>query len=334
MPFNVEIAMRKPFVFILLLILSSSMLFSQDVYRITVAADGSGDFKTIMQAIDAARAFPDQRITIFIKNGIYNEKVFVPACNPCISMIGENAEKTIITWGDFFNKMNRGRNSTFYTYTMLVDADDFYAENLTIENSAGPVGQAVALHVRGDRCVFRNCRILGSQDTLYTDGFTGREYFDACFIEGTTDFIFGGATVLFRNCTINSKANSYVTAASTPAGKKFGYVFMDCKLTATENVTAAYLGRPWRDFARVVFIRCDLGKHIRAEGWSNWQGTARDKTAFYAEYKNTGPGSAVSGRVAWSHQLTSREASKYTITNILAPVHIDEKAPEEWITGK
>jgi pectinesterase len=307
---------------------------SQDVFKMTVAQDGSGDYTSIQKAIDASRSFPDQRITIFVKIGTYNEKIVVPACNPCISIIGENAEETIITYGDFFKKMNRGGNSTFYTYTLLVDTDDFYAENLTIENSAGPVGQAVALHVRGDRCVFRNCRFLGNQDTLYTDGFCSRQYFDGCFIEGTTDFIFGAATVLFNNCTINSKSDSYITAASTPRGKPFGYVFIGCKLTAADGITKTYLGRPWRDYAKVVFIKCELGAHIQSAGWSNWQGTGRDKTAYYAEYKNTGPGSGISLRVSWSHQLTKKEAAKYTLKNILSPVLPVEKPVEQWILGK
>lgn len=311
-----------------------TFISAQDVYKITVAQDGSGDYTTIMQAIDAARSYPDKRITIYIKNGTYDEKVVVPSCNPMISMIGESTEKTIITHGDFFSKLNRGRNSTFYTYTLLVIADDFYAENLTIINSAGPVGQALALYVRGDRCVFRNCRILGNQDTLFTDGFYSRQYFDSCFIEGTTDFIFGPATVLFNNCTINSKGNSYVTAASTPQGKPFGYVFISCKLTASEGVTKVFLGRPWRDFANVVFIKCDLGAHIQPAGWSNWQGTARDKTAYYAEFGNTGPGSDISQRVAWSHQLKKNEAEKYTLKNILAPILPIEKPAEEWIMDK
>jgi pectinesterase len=189
---------------------------SQDVYKITVAQDGTGDYTTIQQAIDASRSFPDQRVTIYVRDGTYREKIVVPACNTRLSILGESVDKTIITWDDYFNKINRGRNSTFYTATLDVEADDFYAENLTIENSAGPVGQALALSVKGDRCVFRNCRITGNQDTLYTDGLSSRQYFDNCYIEGTTDFIFGAATVLFNNCTICSKSNSYITTASTP----------------------------------------------------------------------------------------------------------------------
>ena len=142
----------------LTLFLVSAVVSAQEVYKITVAQDGTGDYNSVQLAIDACKSFPDQRVTIFVKNGTYHEKIVVPSCNNRLSIIGESAEKTIISYNDFFNKMKRGRNSTFYTYTFLVDADDFYAENLTIENSAGPVGQAVALHVNGDRCVFRNCR--------------------------------------------------------------------------------------------------------------------------------------------------------------------------------
>lgn len=315
------------------LLLGSVRLSAQDVYKITVAQDGSGDYSTIQQAVDASRSFPDQRITIFVKNGFYKEKIVVPACNNRLSIIGEDAEKTIITWDDHFNKINRGRNSTFYTYTLLVIADDFYAENLTIENSAGPVGQALALYVKGDRCVFRNCRILGNQDTLYTDGLNSRQYFDGCYIEGTTDFIFGAATVLFTSCTIHSKRDSYITAVSTPQGKQYGYVFMNCKLTASDEAKKVYLGRPWRDYARVVFIKCELGAHIVPAGWSNWQGTARDKTAYYAEFQNTGPGADISNRVEWSHQLTKKEAKKYTLTNILSPSLPFEKPVDQWIKG-
>ena len=169
--------------------------------------------------------------------------------------------------------MKRGRNSTFYTYTLLVIADDFYAENLTIENSAGPVGQALALYVKGDRCVFRNCRILGNQDTLYTDGLNSRQYFEGCYISGTTDFIFGPATVLFNNCTIHSLRDSYITAASTPQGKPFGYVFMNCKITAAPEAKKVYLGRPWRDYARIVFFELRTWySGIVPAGWSNWSG--------------------------------------------------------------
>ncbi|MCW0481250.1 pectinesterase family protein [Gaoshiqia sediminis] len=300
----------------LFLLLFAGMTAAQDRYEMVVAADGTGDFTTIQAAIDATKAFPDKRITIFIKNGVYREKVRVYSWNTLLTLKGESAEKTIITWDDHFSKINLGRNSTFHTYTLKVEANDFIAENLTIENTAGPVGQAVALHVEGDRCQFRNCRMTGHQDTLYTAGEGRRQYFKDCFIEGTTDFIFGEATVLFDNCIINSKSNSYVTAASTPQGMPFGYVFLNCRLTADEGVDKAYLGRPWRDFAKVVFIRCEIGPHILPQGWANWSKTDRDRTAFYAEYENTGPGANPSQRVVWSRQLTKKEAKRYTAETI------------------
>jgi pectinesterase len=311
--------------------LLSMHLSGQEKYELTVAQDGSGDYITIQAAIDACKAFPDSRVKVFIKNGIYHEKVKIPACNSKLSLIGENKEKTIISYNDYFDKINRGRNSTFYTYTLMVEADDFYADNLTIENTAGPVGQAVALHVEGNRCVFKNCNILGNQDTLYAAGNYSRQYFVDCYIEGTTDFIFGAATALFEHCTIFSKNDSYITAASTPKGKIFGFVFMNCKLSAAEGVKKVYLGRPWRDYAKVVFMNCELGPHILPDGWSNWDKTSRDKTAFYAEYRNNGPGSDTEKRIIWSHQLSKKESVLYTRDNILAPVQLEEPPIDKWL---
>lgn len=314
----------------LLMILLVIQAKTQDKYYITVALDGSGDFTTIQAAIDASKAFPDQRVTIHIKNGIYREKVVVPSCNTKLTLIGESADRTIITWDDYFDRISRGRNSTFYTYTLLVEADDFCAVNLTIENNAGRVGQAVALHIEGNRCVIRNCRIKGNQDTLYATGDNSSQYFKNCHIEGTTDFIFGSATVLFESCTIHCKDDSYITAASTPEGKEFGFVFLKCKITAADCVKKVFLGRPWRDYANVAFIQCDMGRFIATEGWSNWSGTSRDKTAFFAEFKNAGTGYKPDERVDWSYILTSSEAKKYTLRNILSSVISPGPQPEEW----
>lgn len=285
---------------------------------ITVAQDGSGNFTRIQDAIDNAKAFPDKRITILIKSGFYKEKIKVPACNTMLTLKGENAATTIISGDDYFDKIGRGRNSTFYTATLQVLADDFCAEQLTIENTAGPIGQAVALAVEADRCVFRNCRFLGNQDTLYAAGANHRQYYQHCYVEGTTDFIFGAATALFDSCTIHSKSNSFITAASTPQGSSFGYVFRYCRLTASPGVDSVFLGRPWRDFARVAFLYCEMGGHILPEGWSNWQDTERDKTAFYREYGNFGAGAGIGKRVGWSKLLTRKEARKYTPKIILA----------------
>jgi pectinesterase len=289
----------------------------KDEFNIVVDQKGNGDFKTIQEAVNAAKSYPSQRITIFIKDGTYYEKVKIHAWNTSISFIGESREKTIITYDDYFNKIGLGRNSTFYTYTVLVEGNDFFAKNLTIQNSSGEVGQAVALNVNANRVVFSNCTFLGNQDTLYTSGEETKNYFKDCYIEGTTDFIFGDATALFENCIIHSKKDSYITAASTPKDTSYGYVFKNCKLTADENVTKVYLGRPWRPFAKTVYINCEMGKHILPEGWHNWSKPEAETGSFYAEYKCRGEGFQPKNRVTWSHQLKDSEAKNYTIKKIL-----------------
>jgi len=304
------------FILVVFLMFSAHSLMAVN-YDFVVAPDGSGNFTSIQKAIDACKAFPDTRITIFVKNGTYKEKVLVPSCNTQLSIVGESVEKTLITFDDFFDKINRGRNSTFYTFTLKIEANDFILENITIENSAGPVGQAVALHVEGDHCVFRNCRFLGFQDTVYAAGRFSRMFFTNCYIEGTTDFIFGEATVLFETCTIHCKADSYITAASTTEGKPFGFVFLHCNITASDQVKKVYLGRPWRIYARVAFLNCEMGSFIKPEGWHNWEKPDAEKTSFFAEYKNAGPGASVNQRVTWSHQITDLEAKAFTSENIL-----------------
>ncbi|TCO06784.1 pectinesterase family protein [Natronoflexus pectinivorans] len=301
-----------------ILILLSCTANSQTAYNFIVSKDGTGDFLTIQEAINATQAFPDEPVTIFIKNGVYNEKVRVYSWNTKLTLKGESAEKTIITYDNYFDKINLGRNSTFHTYTLKVEANDFTAKNLTIENSAGPVGQAVALHVEGDRCSFINCRLLGHQDTVYSAGEGRRHYFYQCYIDGTTDYIFGEGTAIFHKCQIHSKSNSYITAASTPKNIPFGFVFISCTLTANQNVDKVFLGRPWRDHARTVIMNCELGSHILPEGWSNWSGTNRDESAFYAEYGNTGPGADLTNRAKWVIALTEEEANDYTIGNIFS----------------
>lgn len=284
-----------------------------------VAQDGSGDFTSIQEAIDGAKAFPDERITIYIKNGVYNEKVKVHAWNNRLTLKGESAEGVIIRWGDFFDKMDRGRNSTFHTATLLVQGDAFCAENLVVENTAGAVGQAVAVAVEADRAVFESCRMIGNQDTLYADGANARQHYKNCTIEGTTDFIFGGATALFENCIIHSKADSYITAASTPEGRPYGFVFLQCKLTAAGDVTKVYLGRPWRSYAKTVFVQCEMGGHVRPEGWNNWNAPEKEQTVFYAEAGNVGPGADTSKRVPWVRRLSDEEVKRYSAEEILKP---------------
>ncbi len=291
-----------------------------DKFDYVVAQDGSGDFTTIQSAIDASKAFPYQRVKILIKKGVYHEKVLVPSCNTMLSLIGESEDSTIITYGDFFDKIAKGRNSTFYTATVRVEANDFHAENLTIENSAGPVGQALALSVEADRCSFKHCKLLGNQDTLYVARENAKQYFSECYIEGTTDFIFGEATVLFDKCVIKSKANSFITAASTAQGVSYGFVFKDCSIQAAPGIEKVYLGRPWRKYAKTVYLNCNMGSFILPAGWDNWRDSANEKTAFFAEYKNTGEGSAIAKRVSWSKQLTDKQAKSYTVENILGGI--------------
>jgi len=312
------------------MLLFSVTLKAQDKSSYTVATDGSGDYISIQKAIDGCKAFPDQRITIFVKNGTYREKVVVPSCNTKLTILGENAQKTIITFDDHFAKISRGRNSTFYTYTLLVQANDFRMENITVVNSAGPVGQAVALHVEGDRCVFVRCRILGNQDTLYGAGRYSNQLYSECYIEGTTDFIFGEATMLFEKCRIHCMGDSFITAASTPEGKPFGFVFRNCIITADEKVQKVYLGRPWRNFAKVAFLNCEMGSFVRPEGWQNWSKPESEKTTLFAEYGNTGAGAKTTCRVTWSYQLTVREAEKYEKAFMFVPQTWEKSTSEMW----
>lgn len=285
---------------------------------IVVSRDGTGQFRTVDEAIEVCRAFMDYHKVIYVKNGTYKEKLVIPAWLQNIEICGESKEGTIITWDDHANIKIPGtdRNmGTFRTYTVKVDGSMITFKNITIENNAAKLGQAVALHTEGDKLVFINCRILGNQDTIYTGRAGTRLFFKDCLIEGTTDFIFGPSTAWFENCEIFSRTNSYITAASTPKDVAVGYVFNNCRLTCAEGVDKVYLGRPWRDYGYTLFMNCDMGKHIRPEGWHHWQ-KERMSTARYLEYNNRGEGAATANRAAWSKQLTKKEAAKITIENV------------------
>lgn len=305
--------MRKVLGLLLLLFVVSAAWAQERQDTIVVSRDGTGNFRTLQEAIESARAFMDYTVTIYVKNGVYKEKVIVPSWVENIDIIGEDRDKTIITYDDHANINKMG---TFRTYTVKVEGSDITFKNLTIENNAAQLGQAVALHTEGDRLKFINCRILGNQDTIYTGAKFTRLYFKDCYIDGTTDFIFGPSTALFEDCIIHSKRNSYVTAASTPKEAKYGYVFKHCKLTAEPGVDKVYLGRPWRPYAYTLFIECELGKHIVLAGWHNWGKQSNEETARYMEYKNTGEGANASERVAWSKQLTKKEAEAVTVDAI------------------
>ena len=286
---------------------------------LVVSRDGTGQFRTINEAVEVCRAFMEYHKVIYVKKGVYKEKVIIPSWLTNIEVCGEDAENTIITYDDHANIRLEDTNKpmgTFRTYTVKVEGSDITFKDLTIENNAAPLGQAVALHTEGDRLMFVGCRFLGNQDTIYTGTEGARLLFTNCYIEGTTDFIFGPSTALFEYCELHSKRDSYITAASTPQSEEFGYVFKNCKLTAAPGVKKVYLGRPWRPYAATVFINCEFGNHIRPEGWHNWKNPENEKTARYAEFGNTGAGADTSGRVAWAKQLTNKEAMKYTPQNI------------------
>lgn len=286
-------------------------------YDYVVAKDGSGDFFTIQEAINAVPDFrKEKRTTILVRKGVYKEKLVVPECKLNVSLIGEKG--AVLTNDDYASKKNCfGENmSTSGSSTCYIYGPDFYAENITFENSAGRVGQAVACFIQGDRAYFKNCRFLGNQDTLYNYGKESRQYFENCYVEGTVDFIFGWSTVLFKDCVIHSVGDGYVTAPATDKGKKYGYVFVNCQLTGAPEATKVYLSRPWRPYGQAVYIQCSLGKHIVPEGWNNWGKKENEKTAFFAEYQNTGEGAAVEGRASYGHLL--KNLKDYQVEDILS----------------
>ncbi|GHT58270.1 pectinesterase [Bacteroidia bacterium] len=307
----------------ILLLLSFSFVFvgtqaaphSEQKYDIVVDRNGRGNFRTIQEAIESIRAFdPNGTVTVFIRNGVYKEKLVLPTHVCRVHFIGESRDKTIITYDDHANIDKMG---TFRTYTFLIRGNDITLENLTVENSAEQLGQAVALHLEGDRIIIRNCRISGNQDTIYAGRENCRQYFENCHIEGTTDFIFGPSTCWFEKCQILCKRNSYITAASTPENIAYGYIFNQCDISLSEDVTSVYLGRPWRPYAMTLFMNCRLPEGINPQGWDNWRNPENEKTARYMEYNNSGPGAAAAQRVKWAKIPTAKQAAVYTLENVM-----------------
>lgn len=287
---------------------------------IVVARDGTGEFRTIDEAIEVCRAFMEYQKVIYVKNGVYKEKLIVPSWLTNITICGEDRDKTIITYDDHANLRLEGterKMGTFRTYTLKIEGTNITIKNITIENNAAKLGQAVCIHTEGDNLTFENCRILGNQDTIYTGTPGTHCYFHNCYIEGTTDFIFGPSTAWFENCELHSKANSYITAASTPQGQKYGYIFNHCRLTAEPGVDKVYLGRPWRPYAHTLFMNCKMGSHICPLGWDNWRNKENEKTTRYEEYNNSGAGAPGKQRATWSRQLTKKEVASVTIKNVL-----------------
>ncbi|GGH14004.1 pectinesterase [Sphingobacterium alkalisoli] len=297
--------------------------------QIVVDQTGNGDFKTVQEAINAVRSFREEPIKIWIKEGTYKEKIVIPSHLRHIILEGESRTNTIITFDDYSGKVRSAPDEcgltkfgTFNSYSFLVLANDVTIKNMTIVNSSGPVGQAVALHVEADRVSVINCTILGNQDTLYLGKDRHRNYFYRCKIAGTTDFIFGSSTAFFEECEIESLRNSYITAASTTKESAYGFIFYKCRLTAVGvDVNKVYLGRPWRPHAKTVFIDCFMGEHIVPAGWDPWTGDKMfpDKvpTVYYAELGSVGPGgNDLSKRVTWSYQLPQSEQDHYAIPKV------------------
>lgn len=319
--------MKKTVAVLIIIIFSLQYSFAQ-IKKIIVAKDGSGDYTTVQAALDAVPSGNLNPVSIFIKKGKYKEVVVVDARKNFITLTGEDKDNTILTFDNHAGtKLPNGDTlNTWTCASFLIFASNFHAQNLTFENNAGfTAGQAVALRIEGNRVSFKNCRIVGFQDVLFLSGSGVKQYFEDCYIEGTTDFIFGAATAVFKNCIIHSKKNSHVTAASTNSIIPYGFVFFNCKLTADSNVNKVSLGRPWSPTASVTYINCWLGKHIIAGGWNNWKNPANETTARYAEYKSTGPGANPTARVTWSKQLTDDEVKKFSLKNILGEWDIYNK---------
>ncbi|PJJ62577.1 pectinesterase family protein [Chryseobacterium geocarposphaerae] len=323
---------------IFLILLLSFLSFKTEDKTIVVSKDGKGNFTTVQQAIDAVENGFSTRTKIVIKAGIYKEKITIPETKGAIVLEGENPQNTIITYDDFASKKNpEGKEiGTTGSSTVFIYSNNFTAKNVSFENSSGRVGQAVAVLTSGDRISFENCRFLGNQDTLYLKGVQdspdktkpSRNYFKNCYIEGTTDYIFGAGTAVFENCTIYSKETaSYVTAASTPQENEFGFVFINSKIIGNAKENSVYLGRPWRPFAKTVYVNCELNSTIQPVGWHNWNKPDAEKTTLYAEFNSKGNGSDISKRVSWSHQITEEESKKYTTQNIL-------KGKDNWSPSK
>jgi pectinesterase len=287
--------------------------------NLVVAADGSGQFKTVQEAIMAVPAGSAANpVLIHIQPGTYRELIYVQREKRFFHLPGSDPQKTVLTYNLHPNLPGPDGKpiGTFRTASTVIDADDFTAENVTFENSAGPVGQALAIRVEGDRVVFRNCRFLGWQDTILAN--RSRHYFTNCFIAGHVDFIFGGATAWFEHCHIHCLKDGYITAASTPDNQPFGFVFSGCRISGEERPEVrTYLGRPWRNYASTIFLNTEMSGVVRPEGWNNWKKPEAERTVRYAEFSSTGPGANPQARAPWARQLTRREAKAVSLKKVL-----------------
>ena len=312
--------------------LNANPISADASFNAVVSADGSGTHTDLQSAIAAAPDNGTNTFSILIKSGSYQGQFIVPKTKKRIRFVGEDLEHTILTYPLNMFETNATTLWPFRGIGVIVLGDDFRAENLTFENTSGDHGQALALRVDGDRAVFNDCRMLGWQDTLRLEH--GRDYFTNCQVAGRVDFIYGSATAVFDRCEIHSKNGGHVTAADTPKDQPFGFVFMNCRLTGDPqpwinpqglaantnkdgSAPQADLGRPWRPYAGVTYLNCEMGGHIKAAGWNNWRNPTNELTARFAEYHSTGPGANPEARFKWSRQLTDDQAAKITVESVL-----------------
>ena len=306
---------QKSFAVVALLISAASLSAQTNLF---VAADGSGQFKSVQAAVMAVPSGSSENpVVIHIAPGTYKELIYIQREKSFFKLVGENPTNTILTFNLYAGITSADGQpiGTFKTPSTTVDADDFTAENLTFENTAGNVGQALAIRVDGDRAAFRNCRFLGWQDTILLN--RGRQYFENCQIAGAVDFIFGAATAWFEKCQINCLGGGYITAASTPVDQPFGFVFSNCKITGGKAGIKTYLGRPWRIYASTIFLNCEMSDAVRPEGWNDWKKPEAHTTARYAEFNCTGAGANPMNRPDWTKQLTKADAQKITVEKVL-----------------
>ncbi|MFV0391025.1 MAG: pectinesterase family protein [Paludibacteraceae bacterium] len=291
----------------------------RDEYDLIVSQDETGDFKSIQAAINAVPNFRKKQTRILIRNGYYFEKIIIPETKDSLILIGEDKFKTIISYNDFASKPTGfgDQLGTSGSASIYISPAVFRVENITFENSAGPIGQAVAVIVRSDKAQFVNCRFLGFQDTLYAHKIGSKQYYKNCYIEGSVDFIFGSSIAYFDECEIFCKKSGYVTAASTPQGSPFGFVFYRCTIFG-ENPNSFYLGRPWRAHAKVAFVECEMSDVIKPEAWNNWGDKTNEKTAQFYEYKNSGNGGNLNNvRVSWSSTIAENEIRNFRKESVL-----------------
>ncbi len=309
----------KNIIIIILCVIPMGFVFSQTTNKWVVSQDGKGNYSNVQAALNAVPVDNKSPILIYIKKGIYNERLVLDTRKDFVTIEGEDKASTILTFNNHAGmKLANGDTiNTWSSASFFVYADNFTAKNISFQNNAGfTAGQAVAVFANGNRLHFSNCNFLGFQDVLFCSGLGTKQFYENCYIEGTTDFIFGPATAVFQNCLIHSKKNSHVTAASTPREIPFGFVFFNCKLTADTSVHKVSLGRPWQPNASVTYINCEIGAHIIPEGWNNWKNPANESTARYAEFNSTGPGANNAARVKWAKILTAEEVQKINLKSI------------------